>query len=273
MRSPSLLVLASLLFPLSVHSAQPAANSGAQGVPFQNLQEQIDALGARVQALEAAKPAGQNCPTGQFVTGFNNAGVILCAPASVSTPPTTPPTPPAPIPQAVLDELRQGILALAGQNIPFQVSSPTTTNGGIFVLTTLPKTYSLTFGAVSFTQPSAVSLAVQILVPAFSITTEVSFSSALFGSGSGTLTIGTNNAVVNLTVSVVDTPGGLRRLGAVGTVSIVPGNVLIDGSLGTPTVDAVIRQNQSVIEARIVAILADGLRDRATQVLGTLPDF
>jgi hypothetical protein len=268
-----LLGLLSLVVPLSVDAAPPAANAGAQGVPFNNLQEQIDALAQRVQALEAASPAGQACPPGQFVTGFTGTGAILCAPADGSKPPANPPTPPAPIPQAVLDALQQGILALAGQNVPFQTSSPTTTNGGIFVLTTLPKTYSLTFGAISFTQPNAVSLAVRILVPAFSITADVSFSSSIFGSGSGTLTIGTTNAVVNLTASVVDTPGGLRRLGAVGTVNISPGDVFIDGTLGSPAVDNVIRQNLSVVEGRIASILADGIRDRATQILSTLPDF
>jgi hypothetical protein len=275
MRTRRLLLLALLPLCFSAY-ADPRDKSdrddGPRGVPFDRLQKQIDQLRQRIDALEAASPAGQSCPSGQFVTGFSSAGAILCATANGGGTPTPPPAP-GPVPQAVLDALQQAILALGGQEIPLQGTPVTSGVPGLIDITTVPRTYGLTIGGITFSQPNAASLAIQVLVPSFSLLGDVTVTSSLLGNGSGTLLLTATNMVVNVILRIDDRPAGMRRLGAVTSVAVSPGTLSVTGTLGNAALDNAVRQQLSASGTLIVNTAEQGVSDAITRVLPTLPDF
>jgi len=69
------------LIALFGQSIAVAGNPGESGIPFANLQEQINELSARIEALEEAASVfpGQTCPAGQFVIGISAQGNIICS--------------------------------------------------------------------------------------------------------------------------------------------------------------------------------------------------
>jgi hypothetical protein len=274
MRIRRLLLLALLPLCFSAY-ADPRDKSdrdeGPRGVPFDRLQKQIDQLRQRIDALEAASPAGRSCQPGEFVTGFSSAGAILCAAATGGTP--TPPPGPGPVPQAVLDALQRAILALGGQEIPLPGTPVTSGVAGLIDITTVPRSYGLTFGGITFSQPNAASLAIQVLVPSFSILADVSVTSPLLGNGSGTLGLTATNMVVNATLRIDDTPAGMRRLGAVTSVVVSPGTLSVVGSLGNTALDNAVRQQLSASGTLIANTAEQGVSDAISRVLPTLPDF
>jgi hypothetical protein len=259
MRIQSLLLIgASILV-----CAPTYADRDDQGVPFERLQLQIDKLRQRIQALEATQPTGQACPAGQFVTGFNSAGGILCA-SVTGTPGGTPPPSTIPIPNSFQVLLQQTFNAIAGQNIPLQVQPTTTTNA-----TVQPLLYSLSIGTVQITQTSANSAIIQIAVPNIAVTADVSLTVNGITT-TGNVTVG-GSASATIETTVVATPSGNRRLGAVTAVNVVPGPISVTGS---PAAIVSAIQLSLTFAEQALALSADQiLANAAAQILPTLPEF
>lgn len=268
MRIRRLLLLLAFPLSLSVQAASPTAapGAGAQGVPFDRLQQQIDRLRERLEALENQRPAGQSCPSGQFVTGFNSAGTILCNGTSGGTP--TPPPPPVQIPPAFLTALQQAILGLAGQ-FPLQ-APPQVLQDGVTTITTQVLSYDATIGAITFSRPNAATLRIQAVVPTFAI--DASYSASTLGAtiASGVATLAAVNSVVTLDVSIVDGAPGLHRLGAVTSANVALGPTSVSGVGGLAALASTL---VSFLNNQIEALIAPPMAAAVNQVLPTLPDF
>jgi len=262
------------LFLLLISASLPAFadRDDDRGKPFDRLQEQIDKLRQRIQTLEAASPAGQICPPGEFVTGFNSAGAILCATPTAGTP--TPPPPPAPIPASFQLALQQAFNQFAGQGLPVPPNPPLTQTSGQLTVTTQALSYDLAIGAVQMTQSSASAAAIQIIVP--NIAVNLAATTTLNGvTRSGTVTI-SSGATVTINVTVVTTPGGTRRLASVTAIDLVPGPLSATGS--DPNIVSIFQQAITVSPqiAQFLASNGEQLLSAAMdqfQVLASLPDF
>jgi hypothetical protein len=215
-----LCILALSLLPVS---AQAEKGSGEnEGVPFQLLQQQLDALSQRVGALEAARAPGQSCQAGQFVAAITATGVIVCAtPATAAggaggaggttagggagAGGTTPP--PGTVTDAFRAALQQAFSALSGNNVPL---APTTLAIPLSVV--VPTSYDLAIGTVvlAVDLPSAtatITAAIPTFVWRADASTPLSSGAATFSANPGTTAV--------ITVSVENTPTGKHRLGTV----------------------------------------------------------
>jgi hypothetical protein len=262
MRIQSLLFIgASVLVSAPAH----ADRDNDRGVPFERLQLQVDTLRQRIQTIEATRPAGQVCPAGQFVTGFDTAGHILCASVTGGG---TPPPAPNPIPNSFQMLLQQAFNAIAGQNVPIQSQPSTNVVNGITV-TVQPLQYSLTPGTVQITQTSATSAQIQIAIPNFSI--DIVVNATILGiSMTGNFTISAS-AFATIDTTIITTSSGNRRLGVVMGVDVVPGSISVSGN--PPDIAVLLQQMAPFLASVFRTEIEAKLIDTANGFLPLLPEF
>lgn len=262
-----------LLLPLLAGALVPlSAYSQTQGVPFQQLQRQIDQLRERIHSLETTRPNGQLCPEGQFVTGFSTTGAIVCAaPGSVTPPPPPPPPPPpAPIPESWKAAFQQALNGAAGVDVPLDFPQQTQQVPGVGAVTYDFLRYSLAVGTAQIVQPSPTTVTVQIPVPSASVVIAASLDSPFFPTPVSADVTVTTSGVVSVQLTVVMTTTGASRLGSVSAVTLVPVAVNVDGlgafGLLADFVEPSIKdQVLTAFEAQLTEFLND--------MLPLLPDF
>lgn len=248
-----------------------SAYSQTQGVPFQQLQRQVDQLRERIHSLETTRPNGQTCPEGQFVTGFSTTGAIVCAvPGAVTPPPPPPPPPPAPIPESWKAAFQQALNGAAGVDVPLDVPQQTQPVPGVGTVTYDFLRYSLAVGTAQIVQPSATTATVQIPVPSASVVIAASLDTPFFPTPVSAEVTVTTSGVVSVQLTVVKTTTGASRLGAVSAVTLVPVAVNVDGlgafGLVADLVEPFIKdQVLNAFEAQLTGFLND--------MLPLLPDF
>ena len=204
-----------------------------EGVPFQLLQQRIDALRLRVEALEAARAGAtaQSCQPGQFVAAVSAAGVIVCAAPATTTTTTAgggtgagggTTTPPGPVTDAYRAALQQAFSALSAKNVPLapQVIQQVSVLGAPFLI---PTAYDLTIGTVVFAQdPAAATATITVAIPNFVLYANGAIDPA-GATIAGALTLTASPAMTAVIAVIIEsTPSGKHRLGAVSAISVQP---------------------------------------------------
>ncbi|HEY6864456.1 MAG TPA: hypothetical protein VI319_11210 [Burkholderiales bacterium] len=252
-----------------------------EGVPFRLLQQRIDALRLRVDALEAARPTAQSCQAGQFVAAVTATGTIVCA-----APPTTTTggggttagggttTPPGPVSDPFRAALQQAFSALSGANAPLQPRLIDLI--GAQPAATIPTSYDLTIGAAVFAQTSATAGTITVAVPSFVVHANYSNDpngvviggTLAFSAGPGT--------TANIDVTVETTPTGKRRLGSVTSIQVNIPQVGVNAPIGVTGSDLLVVSNIVFLTQYAKAITSEYVGILGTLVppaLATLPEF
>ena len=188
-----------------------------RGKPFDRLQEQIDKLNQRVQALEKSTPANQTCPTGQFVAGFNSADTILCATPAAETP--TPPPPGAPIPGSIQD-LVQSLATQQNSQGALLSGAPQAASvaGTSFIIQVTG--FDMLVGQAQIAMTSASTAAITIGIVNLAVYSNIYTQAGGTGTPAATAQIfGSATVTVNVAIA---TSNGLRRILGVTSVDVAP---------------------------------------------------
>lgn len=182
--------------------------------------------------------AGQRCPPGQFVTGFDDAGRILCAAAPAASPASSTDAPPTTtgagggdaLPDSLETALQQALQPAAGQR-PLAPARATFTQGGVRI-TLVPKRYEIAAFAPELSRSAAYASA-RVPLSALRLHVDSSFDLALGRTVSGPAELRAGpgaHAVVRLTL--VQVPSGRQRLGDIAAVEVAPDAIEVRGSSG-----------------------------------------
>jgi hypothetical protein len=236
------------------------------------------AAGGTPSTPVAASPTGQACPPGQFVTGFDGAGKILCAAPPSGAPSANPPgpsgssgTPSSPgsgaIPDAVRAALQQSLSAIAGTGRPLQMS-PHQFSAGTLKVEFRPMRYDLTLGPVQVSEGPAGTAVIRVPLSPYrlhaDVRTEFAFQK---NSGLASLTA-PGQAIVQ--VSIEAGRGNKRRLGSVRSAQVDLSPLQLGAS--PPIAEAlsqVMPDVQSVTRAGATQVVLGALNE----ALPTLPEF
>jgi hypothetical protein len=247
-------ILALSLVPLSALADKGPRDD--DGVPFQLLQQQIDALRLRVDALEAARTTGQSCPAGQFVAAVSATGVIVCAAPTIPTTAGGGTTPPAP--DVFRAALQQAFSGMSGSNVP--LPSPVALPFGGVVLTA----YDLTVGTAVFAQTSTTTGTITVAIPSFDLRATAPGATFTFSANPG--------ATALIAVLLEATPSGNRRIGAIQTVTVMNTSpISVTGS--DPVLVGIIAPEVALFGDTINSEAASVITGLLAPALAGLPEF
>ena len=259
-----------LLIPLFAGALMPlSAYSQTQGVPFQQLQRQIDQVRDRVHTLETTSPNGKTCPQGQFVTGFTTVGTIICAAPTVTPPePPPPPPPPAPIPEGLKLVLQQLLNGATGEDVPLQVPAQTVALT-LGTLTYQPLRYDLGLGTVVIAQASPTTATFHVPVPLVSVDFAATLDPVIGSPISSDVTL-TAVGEAQVQVSIVTTASGASRVGNVNALTLLPSSLSITGLEAFGSFASVI---DFAIRSAGPAAMERELRNLLNQIVPQLPEW
>jgi hypothetical protein len=227
----------------------------------------------------AASPAGQVCAPGQFVTGFDGAGKILCAAPPSGAPSANPPGPsgssgtrssPAngAIPDAVRAALQQSLSAIAGTRRQLQ-PPPQQFSSGTLKVDFRPMLYDLTLGAVQVSEGPSGAAIIRIPLTLYRLHADVRTEFA-FQRSSGMVAL-TAPGLATVQVSIEPGRGNKHRLGTVRSTQVDLSFPQLSG--GNPPINEALSQFMPQVEAVTRMSAMQVVLGGVNEALPTLPEF